>query len=115
MPFVCVAPAKNVCRSGLPSMWMQVSGGGNGGPSRAGSEVSDAASAIACIAACWISGKQFAVPVPPPVVVGVQFVPDGDSPPEPVVVNMPSLTSLPIETRSGQPPHARNSSISCLT
>src|SRR3954449_5204091 len=115
MPFVCIAPAKKVCRSGLPSTWMQVSGGGSGGPSSAGLDVSEAASAIACMAARWMRGKQFAVPVPPAVAVGVQFVPDGDSPPAPVVLNMPLLTSLPSDTRSGQAPLARNSSISCLT
>src|SRR3954452_24841572 len=107
MPFVVTAPLKNVCRSGLPSMWMHVSGRGSGAPSSAGFDVSDAASATACMAARWIRGKQFAVPVPPEVDVGLQFVPDGERPPAPVVVNMPPFTSLPKETRSGQAPLAR--------
>jgi hypothetical protein len=115
MPLVFTAPAKKSCRSGLPSMWMQVRGAGSGAPSSAGSEVSEAASAIACIAARWMRGKQLAVPVPPAVPVGVQFVPDGERPPAPVVVNIPLFTSLPMDTRSGQAPLARNSSISCLT
>ena len=111
MPFVCVAPEKKRCRSGLPSMWTHVSGAGSAGPAL----VSVAASAIACIAARWIRGKQFALPVPPPVAVGVQLVPDGESPFAPVVLNMPVLTSLPIDTRSGHAPLALNRSISCLT
>src|SRR4051812_4904579 len=115
MLLVFTAPLKKVCRSGLPSTWMQVSGRGSGAPSSAGSDVSDAASAIAAIAARWIRGKQFCVPVPPAVAVGVQLVPDGERPLAPVVLNMPVLTSLPIDTRSGHAPLARKSSISCLT